>query len=136
MTIKCIKTYENDAGKEYITVGREYVVLEIICTKNKRQDGYRIDYRIIDDDGIPGMYKVEYFEITNNDLTHMVMCEKAYGYVITHGRIADSSLEKENVNGFWAEYFEIENVKAKQIVEEIFCELNKNREASVDDCIS
>ena len=123
MTIKCIKACGDDAGKEYTTVGREYAVIEIICTKNKSQDGWRIHYRIIDDDGIPAMYKVEYFEILNNDLANMVMCEKAYGYVITHRLIADSSLEKENLNGFWGVYFETENIIAKRILEEVLHEI-------------
>ena len=126
MTVKCTKKYKNNAKKDYITIGKEYYVIEIIYTRNTDNGDYKINYRIMDNNGVPAMYKVEFFEIIDSGLSDMVMCKKAYGYVITHKIIADSSLEREDVNGFWGVYFETENIIAKRILEEVIHKSCKN----------
>lgn len=78
MTVKCTKKYKNNAKKDYITIGREYYVIEIIYTRNTDNGDYKINYRIMDNNGVPAMYKVEFFEIIDSGLSDMEMCKKAY----------------------------------------------------------
>ncbi len=129
MTVRCVKSRAvNGDSREYITAGKEYVVLEIIFTQGSARGGFAAFYRIIDNNGFPGMYAGEDFVTAENDLEGMVMCEEAYGYVITHRLIAESRLGGENVNGFWGALFEENNAEALDLVKKAVMDLRGETE--------
>lgn len=133
MTVKCTKICESNQIKEHITIGKEYLVIEIInknTTTNKHSDKY---YRIIDNDGIPCLYEANCFESESNSTEGMVIIETGWGQIFTHRWIADNRYQKENPNGFWAEFFESKNIEVHNLVRKVVKDLNSRAELDIPD---
>lgn len=127
MRVKCIKKCRCGSEEKQITVGFEYIVLEVMFCKDKSDvDLYKSSYRILNNAGIPCVYDAAYFEIISYNLENMSAESGAFGFIITHKLIADTELKNKNVNGFWAYLFETEAQEAIDLLYEVVSDINKN----------
>ena len=125
MIVKCISNigklkYTSDT----ITVGKEYLVLEINFSKMHEEF---ISYRLINDDGRPVIYDASCFTVVSNELKDMVVDYQKEWCTITPKRIFESTVGKDNINGFWAHLFETDDLEAIRLVESVASELNSEQ---------
>jgi len=99
MTVKCIRKNKIGTEEKQITVGKTYLVLEIIFPNTQK---LKCLYRILNNSGIPCIYPTECFEIQSNRLDYMVITESPSSIIITHKLITTAFCE--NINGFWADF--------------------------------
>ena len=128
MTVKCIRKSDIGTEEGQITVGNTYLVLEIIFP---RKQELKCSYRILNNSGIPCIYPAESFEIQSNRLDDMVITESSTGIIITHERIATAFCE--NINGFWADFFESDNFEVNSVAEKVVEDLNRCAKLDIPD---
>ena len=128
MTVKCIKKYEIGTEEKQITVGKTYLVLEIIFPDRQT---LKYSYRILNNLGLPCIYPAEYFEIQSNRLDYMVIIKTSSVIIITHELIAKSICN--NINGFWAEFFESENIEVHNLARKVVADLNLDAKLDIPD---
>ena len=131
MTVKCIRKSDIGTEEGQITVGNTYLVLEIIFP---RKQELTCSYRILNNSGIPCIYPAAYFEIQSSRLDNMVITESNSGIIITHERIAAAFCE--NINGFWAAFFESDNFEVHSAEKKVVEELNHCANLDIPDITS
>ena len=128
MTVKCIRKSDIGTEEGQITVGNTYLVLEIIFSHKRK---LTCSYRILNNSGIPCIYPAECFEIQSNRLDDMVITESSSGIIITHERIATAFCE--NMNGFWAGFFESDNFDVHNLARKVVEDLNRCAKLDIPD---
>lgn len=109
MKIECIKIF-NNRGEEletssWLTIGKEYIVLEVLCHMDK---GY--SYRIVSDDSSssPGVFKATQFRIVNSKQpSNWVTSIKNNGLIVVGPK-------SWRVSGFWEDCYD-QDPKALEI---------------------
>lgn len=127
MTVQCVKMFEYDHGEEQITVGRVYLVLEVVFDKEPKPGMTHISYRIVNNLGIPCVYDESCFVMHTNSLDHMILTEGFNGriLILTHRYFADPAYYQKNVNGYWVYVFETMDRDAVDVLCRAIEELNQ-----------
>lgn len=123
MIVKCVRKEKFEYVTELISVGKEYLVLEIIFSKKHQS----MSYRIINNTGSPVIYDAQCFTVVSNELKDMVLDKHENWCIITPKRIAESTIGSDNINGFWAHLFETDDLEALKLVESVVHEINSDQ---------
>lgn len=104
--------------RHQIKEGDVYLVIEILIKCNNNS----VSYRIIDNEGYPGIYKAEQFVIISNSINKFALSLKPDCIIFSPKQILDSELNEKNIEGFWGLFIE-EDLKAKEIFKKVVLEL-------------
>lgn len=128
MIVRCIKKWHLDQSEKQITVGKIYLVLEVtLVQKQNKNDAlfHMMSYRILNNNGVPGIYNAECFEVLSDKLDHMVILMPSASVIqITHKAFTDPIYEQKNANGFWGYLFESNSKQAIDVLQNAVIELN------------
>ena len=127
MIVKCVRKGKYEYDPEPITVGKEYIVLEIILSKKEYKKDLSMSYRIINNTGSPVIYDAPCFTVVSNELKGMVFDYHENWCIITPQKIFYSTIGSNNVNGFWAYLFETDDLEALKLVESVVREINSDQ---------
>ncbi|MBC2003290.1 hypothetical protein HCA78_05870 [Listeria booriae] len=112
--VKCIKSFG-----EQIKENEIYLVLEIYCNLENQS----INYRIIDSDGYPALYREADFVIVSGKVDNMIFAKRGRSGIISHDSIQGFYLNKNHVDGFWGLYFDEVSSELEDILQEVVIEL-------------
>lgn len=108
MLVKCKKSFRHQLKE-----GNIYLVVEIIIKRKSNT----IRYRLIDNEGYPAIYEADMFEVQTNVLKDYAITINQESILISPIQIANSELNREDINGFWGLFVE-DNLEAKKILME------------------
>lgn len=97
MLIKCKEQFGQQLSPETL-----YFVIEIYINISTGS----VQYRLVDDEGCPAIYEAKKFEIISNEIDGFTISIADNKLVLSPKLIAESELNKKNINGFWGCYFE------------------------------
>ena len=99
MIVRCVNIF-NEHTKEFqetsrsLTIGKEYIVLEVDVVTSRR-----VNYRLISDDGhTPALFNSKQFEIVNNKIP-------SNWIVYQIGELLSFTAKSWSELGFWEDYF-------------------------------
>lgn len=104
MKVSCIKiinpiTNEPQTKSPYLTLGKEYIVLEVLILPEKD-----LSYRLIDDDNYtPSIHDSPQFEIVSSHIPSNWVIDQSAPY----SRIITLAPKEWNIRGFWDDYFDM-----------------------------
>ena len=108
MLVKCKKSFRHQLKE-----GNIYLVVEIIIKRKSNT----IRYRLIDNEGYTAIYEADMFEVQTNVLKDYAITINQESILISPIQIANSELNREDINGFWGLFVE-DNLEAKKILME------------------
>lgn len=125
MQVKCIESFTHQ-----ITLGKVYLVIEISIRLSTKTTYFRV----IDNEGYPAIYESNKFLVLTNEYMNAALQFKNDVITISHKNIANSSLNKKNVDGFWGCFIE-DDIESIKILENVIAEIAELENVDIPELI-